>query len=87
MPISSSKSAHKVDVKVTDGGTLFVFTALTKQAEDWIQSNVSEEGFNPQLPHVVYCEHRYARALAEGMIQSGLRLAIRWRIDRAKRPI
>lgn len=72
--MAKKTSKPAVDVLVSGGGSIFIFTALTQIAKDWVSENVSEEGFNPDLPNRVYVEHRYARDLAQGMIESGLRV-------------
>ncbi len=71
-PVSSSKSAHSIDVMVSGGITLFVFTALTQAAKDWITEFVSRDGYQPAFPNTIYCEHRFAGELAEHMSNSGL---------------
>lgn len=70
---STRPAKPAVDVLVSGGGTLYVFTAMTQRAKDWVSASIDpEEGFNPQLPNVVYVEARYAFDLAQGMQRSGL---------------
>lgn len=72
---NSHSSKPRADVLVSGGGSLYVFRALTDAAKEWIESNVSSEGFQPQFPEVLYVEHRYAHDLAAGMRDAGMVLA------------
>jgi hypothetical protein len=59
------------DVAVENHGSIFFFRPLSPLAEQWIEDNVSSEGFHPNWPSLVV-EHRYAFDLAQGMQQAGL---------------
>lgn len=61
----------RLDVEVENHGSIFIFRPLTPAAEDFIEENVSREGFHPNWPTLTV-ESRYAANLAEGMKQSGL---------------
>lgn len=72
-PRSSARTkVPQADVLISGGGTLYVFSALTETAKDWIRENVSSEGFQPNFPDTIYVENRYAQPLAAGMVDFGL---------------
>jgi hypothetical protein len=60
-----------IDVVVENHGSIFLFRPLTANAEQWIEENVSREGFHPNWPSLLV-EYRYAHDLATGMRVSGL---------------
>ena len=63
-----------LDVTVANHGTLFTFDLLTDEAREWVRENVQIED-HMRLgggDHSFACEHRYARDLAEGMVEAGL---------------
>ena len=62
------------DVLVEGGGSIYVFRIFSESARDWVEEHVSREGFQPEFPNVLYVEHRYARDLALGFQQAGLRV-------------
>jgi hypothetical protein len=62
------------DVLVCHEGTVFVFCPLTPRAKQWIQENVSSEGWQ-WFGDALVIEHRYAWGLGQGMKDAGLRLA------------
>jgi hypothetical protein len=54
-----------------NAGTVFTFCPLTPAAKEWVSENVHTESY--QWLGATFCvEHRYAWALAEGMIDVGL---------------
>ena len=53
------------------GDTLFILRALTEPARDWVEDNVSKEGYQPGWPTVVYIEHRYITELLDGIATCG----------------
>lgn len=57
------------DVRVHNHGTIFTFELLTTDAELWVEDAVVDPMF--MLGRLIV-EHRYARALAEGMLNDGL---------------
>ena len=59
------------DVLITGGGTIYVFTALTAIAKQWVEENVHIEGYMI-LGAGFACEHRYAGHLVEVMQADGL---------------
>ncbi len=63
---------RKVDVRVVNEGTVFLFRPMTKRAEQWIKENVAGDPmwFGDSLA----VEHRFAFDLAEGMQGDGLTL-------------
>jgi hypothetical protein len=62
----------QADVSVQNEGTIFLFTANTEIAREWISENVQEDAtyFGGSL----VVEHRYARVLARAMADDGLTL-------------
>ena len=70
--IRSLLGVHEtVDVTISDDGTLVGFTALTRRAKQWIELNVSTEGWQ-WLGDTFYNDHRFAQELIEGMWGDGL---------------
>jgi hypothetical protein len=62
------------DVLITGGGTIYVFTALTAIAKQWVEENIHIEG-HMILGAGFACEHRYAGDLVAGMQHAGLRVS------------
>lgn len=60
------------DVTVRNEGTIFLFTALTKIARDWVRTNVQLESHMDLGSGIFACEHHYARDIADGMQNDGL---------------
>jgi hypothetical protein len=60
------------DVSVQNEGTIFLFTANSEIAREWISENVQEDATYFGAALVV--EHRYARGFAESMAEGGLTL-------------
>lgn len=57
------------DVTVTNEGSIFIFHLHTDNAVDWIEKNVADPvWFHGNLA----VERRYARDLADGMLNDGL---------------
>lgn len=58
------------DIKVTNHGTVFLFDPRTDAGAEWIAANVSDDAlwFGGSLA----VEPRYARDLAQGMLDAGL---------------
>jgi len=63
MSNSSRGTRPQADVLVCGDGSLYVFQILSEPARTWVQENVSQEGFQPNFPHSLYVEHRYAAAV------------------------
>lgn len=61
---------NKVDVHVSNQGTIFTFWPVTDAAKEWIDENVPDDSqwFGPKL----VVEWRYAYDLADGMEAAGL---------------
>jgi hypothetical protein len=70
----SRNSKQQADVVVENHGTIFLFRPLSDSAREWIEENVSREGFHPDWPTLVV-ERRYAPDLAAGMVDARLVLA------------
>lgn len=64
--------ATQADVTVSNEGTIFLFTAKTEVAREWIRENVQEDATYFGCSLVV--EHCYARGVAAGMADDGLAL-------------
>lgn len=62
-----------LDVTVENHGSLFLFSPYTQAAKDWIADNVQIEEYM-RLGLNFACEHRFAQALIQGMIEAGLRV-------------
>lgn len=58
------------DVHVENHGSIFLFFPQTDAAVRWIAENVEDYVSVEQGPLVV--EHRFAHAIAEGMVVDGL---------------
>lgn len=63
---------QEVDVQVSGGGTVYLFEPLTEAAKEWIEANVGGE--MQWLGSALAVEHRYAAALAVGMLNDGLKV-------------
>ena len=59
----------RIDATVENHGTIFTFHLHTKAAKAWWREHV-EHG--PHLGCLPVVEHRYARDIAEGMLDAGL---------------
>ncbi len=57
------------DVHVVNLGTIFTFEPRTRAAREWIADNVFEPMW---FGGALAVDHRYARPLAEGMLEAGL---------------
>lgn len=60
-----------VDVEVSGGGTVYLFTPLTQVAKDWVEEHVQVAGYQQFGPGFAV-DHRYAGPLADGMEAAGL---------------
>lgn len=67
----SPPTRRVIDVLVHDHGSIFLFSLLTPAAQEWVAENVETESHN-WLGGSLAVEHRYAHALAAGMIDAGL---------------
>ena len=73
MSSSSQVVRSKPDVLVRNEGTLFLFCPLTSRAKNWIDERVQPDAL--WFGGALVVEHRFARALAQGMFDEGLVLA------------
>lgn len=64
--------AKKQDVQVQDEGSVVLFHLLSRRAQAWVDANVQDGAMF--LGDALAVEHRYAQALAQGMIGDGLRV-------------
>jgi hypothetical protein len=64
------ESGHGDDVRIIDGGTVFLFLLLTPEARAWVEAHVSAD--RQMLGLGLAVEPRYAAALAAGMADDGL---------------
>lgn len=60
------------DVSVTNEGTIFLFTANTEAAREWISEQVQADAH--WFCDALAVEHRFACDLARGMAEDGLTL-------------
>ena len=51
--------------------SVYLITPLTRECEDWLKENVSEDAM--YLGHSLAVEHRYVEDLVEGMEQEGFK--------------
>jgi len=63
-------SAGKADVCISGGGSVYLFALLTPDARAWVEDSVSDDC--QMLGCGLAVEHRYAAALAAGMVADGL---------------
>lgn len=68
-----NRSRAMTDVEVSGGGTLYRLQPLTERAKEWIEENVSKEGFQPEWP-TLYVEHRYIGDLVEAIRAEGMKV-------------
>jgi hypothetical protein len=66
----NSRSNNGVDVMVGGGGTVYTLTPMSTAAHEWIEDNVSDE--SNWFGGALVVEHRYIRAIVNGMINDGL---------------
>jgi hypothetical protein len=64
----------KIDVVVTNDGTVFRFMPNTKKAERWMKDCVQAEPWQ-WFGNSLVVDQRYSRGLAEAMQEAGLVLA------------
>ncbi len=64
----------QVDFLLEDHGSILFLHPQNKNAEDWINAYVSQEGYQPNWPSVLM-ERRYAQALVEGVQSEGFTVA------------
>lgn len=58
------------DVRIEGGGTVYLFRLLTQAAREWVEEHVVGE--TTWMGDALAVEHRYAGALADGMLADGL---------------
>ena len=61
------------DVTILNEGTLVGFQLNTLAARQWFEVNVGAEGWQ-WTGTILWVEHRYASALADGIAEAGLNL-------------
>lgn len=66
-------SASKLDVDVSNEGSIFLVTPCTQAARDWIEENVGGE--TQWFGKALVVEHRYIQDLVIGMQHAGLTVA------------
>jgi hypothetical protein len=71
--VQSPRQKRSPDVLVTNEGTVFLFNPLTARAKEWVDENVDPDA--QWFGTTLVVEHRFAWALAQGMIDEGLVLA------------
>lgn len=70
----NAREVNTPDIEVLQGrgGSLYVVSPKTQEGREWLEENVSQEGYQPDFPRKVYVEHRYIGDLVWGMEQAGL---------------
>lgn len=61
---------HDFSMVGASGDTVFKLVPLTDAAREWVEENVSREGFQPDWPTIVV-EHRYIDNLLGGIDEAG----------------
>jgi len=69
--MESQTKSSTPDVLVRNEGTVFVFSPLTKRAQEWMDDNVESEP-HQWFGNALVVEHRYAWGLGQGMHDAGL---------------
>ena len=64
----------KVDVLITDQGTIVVFAIVSAQAAEWVDQHVQTEDWQ-WMGKSLAVDHRYAPSLIEGLQEAGLTLS------------
>ena len=64
----------ETDIVFSDQGSVIVFTPVTEAGTQWFEENVAWESWNQVGPSIV-ADHRPARAILEGLLDAGLRVA------------
>jgi hypothetical protein len=70
--MESTTEKNTVDIFVENYGSIFLFRPMTQAAREWIEQNVVGE--RQWFGEALAVESRYARDLAQGMANDGLRL-------------
>ena len=63
--------SEQYDFVLSGGGSIFLLKPVTDEAREWVEENVSREGFQPYWP-MVCVEWRYLDALLDGIDGMGL---------------
>ena len=61
----------QIDVRISNQGTMWMFTPLTNTAKEWVEENLDLESWQ-KMGDSFAVDHRPAAALAEGMQEAGL---------------
>ncbi len=62
---------HVADFSVTNHGSLFLFTSLSDGCREWITDHVDIPDYMVVGGDSFVVEHRYARDLADGLLENG----------------
>lgn len=65
-------ASDAIDVMVENHGSVFVFQPLSPAGREWIDQNVGDDA--QWIGGGLAVENRYARELAQGMLDAGLRV-------------
>ena len=71
--VMNEATTQPVDVQIENCGSIFTFQPLTDAASDWIEQNVPTEPWQ-WMGGRMCVEHRFARNLAQGMLDDGLKV-------------
>ncbi len=64
--------AKRIDVRVSNHGSLFLFDILSRKAKRWTDEHIGEDA--QWWAGALVVEHRCAHELADGMMADGLRV-------------
>jgi hypothetical protein len=62
--------ARTADILVTNHGTIVTFLPLSTAGEEWCSEHLPDD--TPMMGKQYCVEHRYARDIADGMVNDGL---------------
>lgn len=63
-------SAHAIDFTVAGGGTIYLVTPHTPEAQDWTAEHIGDDA--QWLGRGFAVEHRYIEDILEGMVRDGM---------------
>lgn len=69
-----SEALKRRDIRIENCGSIMLFNPLTTVGKEWMDENVEADGYQ-WLGNKLAVEPRYARDLAQGMLDNGLTVA------------
>jgi hypothetical protein len=64
-----------VDLSFENHQSLFLVRGVTPAGVAWLESHISQEGYQPYWPHTVVAEPRYVESLLQHAIADGMEVA------------